>query len=78
MTPAAAIGVISQVLTMCGIVSIRMFLPVFLYFLTMRLALAYPEYATEFLLNMAERTPSWQISSPFLTLLGLQIGRAHV
>ena len=30
MTPAVAIGVISQVLALCGLVSIRMFLPVFL------------------------------------------------
>ena len=43
MAPAAAIGLISQVLALCGLVSIRMFLPTFLYFLTMRLSLAFPE-----------------------------------
>ena len=47
MTPAVAIGVISQVLALCGLVSIRMFLPVFLYFLTMRLALVWPDHAPE-------------------------------
>ena len=47
MTPMVAIGVISQVLTLCGLVSIRMFLPGFLYFLAMRLAVEYPRFAPE-------------------------------
>lgn len=71
MSPTLAIGAISQVLTMCGVVSIRMFLPVFLYFLSMRLALAYPDYAAEFILKMAEHTPSWQTSTPFLAVFGV-------
>ena len=52
MAPAAAIGLISQVLALCGLVSIRMFLPAFLYFLTMRLSLAFPEYAPEMVRQM--------------------------
>ena len=71
MTPAVAIGVISQVLALCGLVSIRMFLPVFLYFLAMRLALAWPDAVPELVRQMAEHTPSWQVSPVFLTVLGI-------
>ena len=71
MAPAAAIGLISQVLALCGLVSIRMFLPAFLYFLTMRLSLAFPEYAPEMVRQMAEHTPAWQVSYVFLTILGV-------
>ena len=71
MTPAVAIGVISQVLALCGLVSIRMFLPVFLYFLTMRLALVWPDYAPELVRQMAEHTPAWQTSTAFLTVFGV-------
>ena len=71
MTSAAAIGVIGQVLTMSGIVSIRMFLPGFLYFLAMRLAVNYPRFAPEMVAQMAAHTPEWQISWPFLSVFGL-------
>ena len=71
MTPAVAIGVISQVLALCGLVSIRMFLPVFLYFLSMRLALVWPDYAPELVWQMAEHTPAWQTSTAFLTVFGV-------
>ena len=71
MTPGIAIGVISQVLALCGLVSIRMFLPVFLYFLAMRLALVWPDYAPELVRQMAEHTPAWQTSSIFLTVFGV-------
>ena len=71
MTPAVAIGVISQVLALCGLVSIRMFLPVFLYFLTMRLALVWPDHAPELVRQMAEHTPAWQTSTAFLTVFGI-------
>jgi len=71
MTPVVAIGIISQVLALCGLVSIRMFLPVFLYFLAMRLALAFPDWAPAMILQLAERTPAWQVSYVFLTVLGL-------
>ena len=71
MTPGVAIGVISQMLALCGLVSIRMFLPVFLYFLVMRLALAWPDYAPELIRQMAEHTPAWQISPAFLTVFGV-------
>ena len=71
MTPAVAIGVISQVLALCGLVSIRMFLPVFLYFLAMRLALVWSDYAPELVRQMAEHTPAWQVSPVFLTVLGI-------
>ena len=70
MTPAAAIGIISQVLALCGMVSIRMFLPAFLYFLAMRLALAFPDRAPEMILQLAGKTPAWQVSYVFLTVLG--------
>ena len=71
MTPMVAINVISQVLALCGLVSIRMFLPVFLYFLAMRLTLAWPDYAPELIRQMAEHTPAWQTSSLFLTVFGI-------
>ena len=71
MTPGVAIGVISQVLALCGLVSIRMFLPVFLYFLTMRLTLIWPDYMPELVRQMAEHTPAWQVSPVFLTVLGV-------
>ena len=71
MTPGIAIGVISQVLALCGLVSIRMFLPVFLYFLTMRLTLAWPDHMPELIRQMAEHTPAWQVSSVFLTVFGI-------
>ena len=71
MTPAVAIGVISQVLALCGLVSIRMFLPVFLYFLAMRLAHAWPDCAPELVRQMAEHTPAWQTSTAFLTVFGI-------
>jgi len=71
MTPAVAIGVISQVLALCGLVSIRMFLPVFLYYLTMKLALVWPDHMPELVRQMAEHTPEWQVSPVFLTVLGV-------
>lgn len=71
MTPQVAVGVISQVLALCGLVSIRMFLPVFLYFLIMRLALACPDSMPELVRQMAEHTPAWQTSTGFLTLFGI-------
>ena len=71
MTPGVAIGVISQVLALCGLVSIRMFLPVFLYFLVMRLALVLPDYAPELVRQMAEHTPAWQTSTVFLAVFGV-------
>lgn len=71
MTPGIAIGVISQVLALCGLVSIRMFLPIFLYFLTMRLALVWPDIMPELVQQMAEHTPAWQVSTAFLTVFGI-------
>ena len=71
MTPTVAIGVISQVLALCGLVSIRMFLPVFLYFLAMRLTLFWPDHAPELIRQMAEHTPAWQTSTFFLTVFGV-------
>ena len=71
MTPAVAIGIISQVLALSGLVSIRMFLSVFLYFLTMRLAIAHPGHMPEFILQMAKHTPEWQMSYAFLIVLGI-------
>ncbi len=71
MTSGIAIGVISQVLALCGLVSIRMFLPVFLYFLAMRLTLVWPDYAPELVRQMAEHTPAWQTSTVFLTVFGI-------
>lgn len=71
MTPGIAIGVISQVLALCGLVSIRMFLPVFLYFLVMRVTLALPDHMPELVRQLAEHTPAWQVSPIFLTVLGI-------
>ena len=71
MSPAIIIAAISQILTMSGIVSIRMFLPVFLYCLIMRLALAFPQYVPDLIIRFAEKTPSWQLSWPFLTVFGI-------
>ena len=76
MTASVAIGVISQVLAVCGVVSIRMFLPVFLYFLSMKLLLVWPEIPLipEFVRQMAEHTPGWQVSPVFLTVFGILAG----
>ena len=71
MTPGIAIGVISQVLALCGLVSIRMFLPVFLYFLTMKLTLVWPDHMPELVRQMAEHTPAWQVSPVFLAVFGV-------
>lgn len=71
MTAGVAIGIISQLLALCGLVSIRMFLPVFLYFLVMRLALSWPDYVPELIRRMAEHTPAWQTSTGFLTVFGV-------
>ena len=71
MSPVIIIAAISQILTMSGIVSIRMFLPVFLYCLIMRLALAFPQYVPDLIIRFAEKTPSWQLSWPFLTVFGI-------
>ena len=63
MSPAIIIAAISQILTMSGIVSIRMFLPVFLYFFFMRLAPHWPAFLPELpeiVRQMAEHTPEWQ------------------
>lgn len=67
------IGVINQVLTLSGLASIRMFLPFFLYFLTMRLTLACPDCTCipELIRQLAEHTPAWQVSPTFLTILGI-------
>ena len=64
------IQAIVQLFTLCGIVSIRMFLPVFTYFSLLRLALEYPSYAPKTLADMAVRVPEWQISLPFLIIVG--------
>ena len=71
MPPTSAIGVISKVLALSGVTSIRMFLPIFLYLLSMRLSLAFPDYAPEIVRQMAEQTPAWQISYVFLTIFGI-------
>lgn len=73
MTASVAIGLISQALALCGVVSIRMFLPVFLYFLTMKLLLVRPNIplVPDFVRQMAEHTPEWQTSSIFLTVFGI-------
>jgi len=72
MSPAVAIGMIGQVLTLCGACSIRMFLPGFLYFSGMYLIRSYhPRYVPELIVKMAESTPDWQVSWPFLTVFGL-------
>lgn len=71
MTPQVAVGVISQVLALCGLVSIRMFLPVFLYFLAMRAARGCPDHVPELIRQMAEHTPAWQTSTVFLTVFGI-------
>lgn len=62
---------IAQVLTLCGIVSIRMFLPTFLYYLSLRLALAFPDFAPSLIENMASKVPDWQISNVFLGITGV-------
>ena len=69
------IGVINQVLTLSGLASIRLFLPFFLYFLTMRLTLAYPDCTCipELIRQLAEHTPAWQVSPVFLSILGLLV-----
>lgn len=70
MNTISVIQAIAQVFTLCGIVSIRMFLPVFTYFSLLRLAVEYPSYAPKTLADMAVRVPEWQISLPFLIIVG--------
>lgn len=62
---------IAQIFTLCGVVSVRMFLPVFTYFLLLRLAVAFPTFAPSLLTDMAARVPEWQISLPFLAVTGV-------
>ena len=73
MTPELAIGVIGQMLAMCGLVSIRMFLPTFLYFLLMRLALDHPDCALipELVRQLAGSMPPELVSPVVLTFLGI-------
>ena len=73
MTPEVAIGVIAQLLTLCGLVSIRMFLPTFLYFLLMRLALSYPDCALipELVRQLAGNMPPELVSDIVLWILGI-------
>ena len=71
MSAVAVIGLISQILGLSGIVSIRMFLPVFLYFGLMRAALTWPQHMPDTIRQMAEQTPSWQVSWLFLTIFGI-------
>ena len=68
----AIIGAIGQILALCGLISIRMFTPAFLYFFMMRLALTHPDsmLASKMLRQFAEHA-SWQISPTFLTILGV-------
>ena len=65
------IGVIGQLLTLSVVTSIRMFLPGFLYFLIIRVAKAFPQYLPDLIVKLAEQTPAWQTSWPFLTVLGI-------
>ena len=81
MTPSVAFGVISQVLALCGVVSIRMFLPVFLYFFFMRLAPHWPAFLPELpeiVRQMAEHTPAWQTSTAFLTVWKVYVSGTFV
>jgi len=71
MSPATVIGMIGTLLTMCGITSIRMFLPTFLYYMTLRIAQGHPEHLPELVNNFAKSAPSWQLSWPFLTVMGI-------
>ena len=64
-----AIQSISQLFALCGLVSIRMFLPAFVYFFIMRLSLEGYSCLSKFS-EMAHKIPEWQISTPFLTILG--------
>lgn len=65
------VGTIAQVLSLSGVVSLRMFLPVFIYFLLLRLAVVFPSHAPALLVEMASRVPAWQISWVFLTVMGV-------
>ena len=67
------IFVISQLLALCGLVSIRMFLPVFLYCFAMRLILAHPNWTLipEVIRQQAQNIPEWQTNAYFLIVLGI-------
>ena len=71
MAPATVIPAISQILALSGFHSIRMFLPGFIYFLFLRLSIAFPQHAPETVVKFAEKLPEWQRSWPFLTIYGL-------
>ena len=71
MTAVFWIGQLSQLFALCGLISIRIFLPAFLYFFALRLAQIYPDFFPELILEAAQKTPSWQLSTLFLSILGV-------
>ena len=74
MTFWATIQVISQVLALCGVISIRKFSPIFLYLFSVRLALDHPNWKPEqlgFIRQLAGNIPEEFLSTEVLTVIGI-------
>lgn len=65
------IASISELLAMCGLISVRMFLPCFLFLSAMRFWPKWEAGCPERVLEMAKHVPAWQTSNTFLTLLAI-------
>ncbi len=65
------VAAISGLLTMCGVVSIRMFLPVFFYLVLMKITAFFPEWAPESMRNMLVQTPEILLHPVSMTVIGL-------
>ena len=65
------VAAISGLLTMCGVVSIRMFLPVFFYLVLMKITVYFPEQMPEAMQNMLVQTPEILLHPVAMTVIGI-------
>ena len=65
------IAAISELLAMCGFISVRMFLPCFLFLSAMRFWPKWEAGCPALVLEMAKNVPAWQTSNTFLILLAI-------
>ena len=65
------IASISELLAMCGFISVRMFLPCFLFLSAMRFWPKWEAACPARVLEMAKHVPAWQTSNTFLILLAI-------
>lgn len=65
------IASISELLAMCGFISVRMFLPCFLFLAAMRFWPMWEAGCPARVLEMAKHVPAWQTSNTFLIILAI-------